>query len=90
MTSFEELARSTEEMNGAQLKAVCVEAGMVCLPLASESRLRLINSWHYVKMLLNYHTNISMGEPSFLSSLPSMTVDGLSFKAKTLQEQDRS
>ena len=27
--SFEELARSTEEMNGAQLKAVCVEAGMV-------------------------------------------------------------
>jgi ATP-dependent 26S proteasome regulatory subunit len=28
-TSFEELARSTEDMNGAQLKAVCVEAGMV-------------------------------------------------------------
>lgn len=27
--SFEELARSTEDMNGAQLKAVCVEAGMV-------------------------------------------------------------
>ena len=31
--SFEELARSTEEMNGAQLKAVCVEAGMVRIPL---------------------------------------------------------
>ena len=29
MISFEELARSTEDMNGAQLKAVCVEAGMV-------------------------------------------------------------
>jgi 26S proteasome regulatory subunit T5 len=29
MCSFEELARSTEDMNGAQLKAVCVEAGMV-------------------------------------------------------------
>ena len=29
MSSFEELARSTEDMNGAQLKAVCVEAGMV-------------------------------------------------------------
>lgn len=30
-SSFEELARSTEDMNGAQLKAVCVEAGMVRL-----------------------------------------------------------
>eukprot|EP00744_Colponema_vietnamica_P000830 GILI01001440.1.p1 GENE.GILI01001440.1~~GILI01001440.1.p1 ORF type:complete len:432 (+),score=147.56 GILI01001440.1:142-1437(+) len=29
--NFEELARSTEDFNGAQLKAVCVEAGMVAL-----------------------------------------------------------
>ena len=29
--NFEELSRSTEEFNGAQLKAVCVEAGMVAL-----------------------------------------------------------
>jgi len=29
--NFEELARSTVEFNGAQLKAVCVEAGMVAL-----------------------------------------------------------
>jgi 26S proteasome regulatory subunit T5 len=29
--NFEELARSTQEFNGAQLKAVCVEAGMVAL-----------------------------------------------------------
>ena len=29
--NFEELARSTPEFNGAQLKAVCVEAGMVAL-----------------------------------------------------------
>jgi len=29
--NFEELARSTAEFNGAQLKAVCVEAGMVAL-----------------------------------------------------------
>ena len=28
---FEELARSCEEFNGAQLKAVCVEAGMLAL-----------------------------------------------------------
>lgn len=29
--NFEELAGSTDEMNGAQLKAVCVEAGMLAL-----------------------------------------------------------
>lgn len=29
--NYEELARSTDEMNGAQLKAVCVEAGMLAL-----------------------------------------------------------
>lgn len=30
-TNFDELARSTEDFNGAQLKAVCVEAGMLAL-----------------------------------------------------------
>lgn len=29
--NYEELARSTDEFNGAQLKAVCVEAGMIAL-----------------------------------------------------------
>ena len=29
--NFEELARSCEDFNGAQLKAVCVEAGMIAL-----------------------------------------------------------
>ena len=29
--NFAEIARSTDEMNGAQLKAVCVEAGMIAL-----------------------------------------------------------
>ncbi|PWN28939.1 putative RPT5-26S proteasome regulatory subunit [Jaminaea rosea] len=29
--NFDELAASTDEMNGAQLKAVCVEAGMIAL-----------------------------------------------------------
>lgn len=29
--NFQELARSTDEFNGAQLKAVCVEAGMMAL-----------------------------------------------------------
>lgn len=30
-TNFEELARSTQEFNGAQCKAVCTEAGMTAL-----------------------------------------------------------
>ena len=29
--NFDELARSTDDFNGAQLKAVCVEAGMTAL-----------------------------------------------------------
>jgi len=29
--NYEELARSTEDFNGAMLKAVCVEAGMCAL-----------------------------------------------------------
>jgi len=29
--NFAELARSTEDFNGAMLKAVCVEAGMIAL-----------------------------------------------------------
>ena len=29
--NFEELARCTVDFNGAQLKAVCVEAGMIAL-----------------------------------------------------------
>jgi 26S proteasome regulatory subunit T5 len=29
--NYDELARSTDEFNGAQLKAVCVEAGMITL-----------------------------------------------------------
>eukprot|EP00954_Amorphochlora_amoebiformis_P000024 1518-Amorphochlora_amoeboformis.AAC.1 len=29
--NFEELARCTEDFNGAQLKAVCIEAGMIAL-----------------------------------------------------------
>lgn len=29
--NYEEIGRSTEEFNGAQVKAVCVEAGMLAL-----------------------------------------------------------
>ena len=35
--NFEEIARSTDDFNGAQLKAVCVEAGMLALKRNAES-----------------------------------------------------
>jgi 26S proteasome regulatory subunit T5 len=34
--NFEEIARSTDDFNGAQLKAVCVEAGMLALKRSAE------------------------------------------------------
>ena len=34
--NFEELARCTEDFNGAMLKAVCVEAGMIALRRKSD------------------------------------------------------
>ncbi|ETN62211.1 26S proteasome regulatory subunit 6A-B-like [Anopheles aquasalis] len=35
--NFEELARSTDDFNGAQCKAVCVEAGMIALRRSAEA-----------------------------------------------------
>jgi 26S proteasome regulatory subunit T5 len=34
--NFDELARSTEDFNGAMMKAVCVEAGMIALRRGGE------------------------------------------------------
>ncbi|KAH7849326.1 hypothetical protein Vadar_016346 [Vaccinium darrowii] len=41
--NFEELARSTDDFNGAQLKAVCVEAGMLALRRDATEVLSLYN-----------------------------------------------
>ena len=49
--NFEELARSTDEFNAAQLKAVCVEAGMIALREGSSS----ISHEHF-------HSGIAEGE----------------------------
>lgn len=52
--NFEELARSTDDFNGAQLKAVCVEAGMLALrrdatevSILYSASWRLHNFWTY-------------------------------------------
>jgi 26S proteasome regulatory subunit T5 len=42
--NWQELARSTDEFGGAQLKAVCVEAGMIALRLGQAQ----ISHEHYV------------------------------------------
>jgi SpoVK/Ycf46/Vps4 family AAA+-type ATPase len=49
--NFEELARSTDEFNGAQLKAVCVEAGMIALREGASQ----LNHEHF-------HSGIAEGE----------------------------
>jgi 26S proteasome regulatory subunit T5 len=43
--NFEELARSTDDFNGAQLKAVCVEAGMLALRRDATEVCFLANHW---------------------------------------------
>ena len=47
--NFEELARMTEDFNGAQLKAVCVEAGMLALRRDAE----LINHEDFMEGVSN-------------------------------------
>lgn len=43
--NFEELARSCDDFNGAQLKAVCVEAGMLALRREAEQvRIHLLRN----------------------------------------------
>src|SRR5271168_2064724 len=49
--NYEELARSTDEFNGAQLKAVCVEAGMIALREGASQ----LNHEHF-------HSGIAEGE----------------------------
>lgn len=46
--NFDELAGSTDEMNGAQLKAVCVEAGMIALREGAT----MLDHEHYVAGIL--------------------------------------
>lgn len=48
--NYDEIARSTDEFNGAQLKAVCVEAGMIALREGAS----MVNHEHF-------HSGISEG-----------------------------
>lgn len=49
--NFEELSRSTEDFNGAQCKAVCVEAVSRSLSFLIAS---LVNEWYLVSSFLGY------------------------------------
>lgn len=55
-----ELARSTDEFGGAQLKAVCVEAGMIALRLGKNK----INHENYVDAIAEVQVSVSVrGRP---------------------------
>lgn len=60
--NFEELARSTDEMNGAQLKAVCVEAGMIALREGS----KMIGHEHYLSGILEVQSKKKNDQVRFL------------------------
>lgn len=62
--NFEELARSTDEMNGAQLKAVCVEAGMIALREGS----KMIGHEHYLSGVLEVQSKKKNDQVSFESA----------------------
>ena len=74
--NFEELARSTDEFNGAQLKAVCVEAGMIAL---REGATKLSHE-HFL-------SGIAEGEPRYV--LPRVLIRILIAFCSTEQEEER-
>lgn len=69
--NFEELARSTDEFNGAQLKAVCVEAGMIALREGAT----MLNHEHF-------HSGIAEGMKFPLNNLLQLTVLPVQSKKK--------
>jgi len=75
--NFEELARSTDEFNAAQLKAVCVEAGMIAL---REGATKLSHE--------HFHSGIAEGT-SFAISVHYRLAELLIFCDSTKQEEKR-
>lgn len=73
--NFEEIARSTDEFNGAQLKAVCVEAGMIAL---REGATRL-NHEHF-------HSGIAEGQ--FISLYTFITISNMSRLVQAKKKND--
>jgi ATP-dependent 26S proteasome regulatory subunit len=52
--SYEELARSMDEFNGAQLKAVCVEAGIIVLTCSeSQQPMMAITTTRFITIMPN-------------------------------------
>lgn len=67
--NWPELARSTDEFGGAQLKAVCVEAGMIALR-SGQSK---ISHEHYVDAIAEVQAKKKVGEIDFASNEPELT-----------------
>lgn len=77
--NFEELARSTDEFNGAQLKAVCVEAGMIALREGASK----LNHEHYL-------SGIAEGEISDPLAALTRSLTQLPRSCSAKQEEEHS
>lgn len=79
--NFEELARSTDDFNGAQLKAVCIEAGMLALRRdATEVVCLAINAPLFVLCVLYHLCLTSLKYDGSRSHMKISTM--VSFKSK--------
>ena len=69
--NFEELARSTDDFNGAQLKAVCVEAGMLALRRDATEVIYFLHLYNSAIILACYEceSKIVLGGKIFLVSI---------------------
>ena len=75
--NWQELARSTDEFGGAQLKAVCVEAGMIALRLGQS---KIVHE-HYVDAIAEVQAKKK--ETGMLQP-PAMTMNLLTILSKLL------
>lgn len=67
--NFEELARSTDDFNGAQLKAVCVEAGMLALRRDATEVLLSLSLCLSCTLFLNQHMSVLFSPQASLAAL---------------------
>jgi 26S proteasome regulatory subunit T5 len=77
--NWPELARSTDEFGGAQLKAVCVEAGMIALRKGQNK----IGHEHYVDAISEVQAKKKVGHPCWIAQLLLNIVLMASFRTRS-------
>lgn len=79
--NWPELARSTDEFGGAQLKAVCVEAGMIALR-SGQSK---ISHEHYVDAIAEVQAKKKVSDIGFASNGSVLTIVSRTLSTSTLK-----